>query len=200
MKKTTIVSFLFIISIASAQRYKIISGQLENLKGISEYTIIFDYKDQEVNGFDSEEAYLEEKIQKRKNYDNGKDLQGKAEKFEKEWYSDRQDKYEPSFIDYFNKSFENGEVLLGKNREAKYIMTIKTLWIYPGYELAKVEPAKISAVITISENANPSNVLLTIKFDKAIGIVKDHRQQGDRIAGAYERLAKNFVIQLKRII
>lgn len=201
MKKTTVLFFLFLVSTVSfGQRFDILSGQLENLKEISEYNITFDYKDLQVNGFDSEQAYLDEKIEKRKNYDNGKDLSGKAEKFEKDWYADRQNKYEPAFIDYFNKRFENGEITVGKNSDAKYTMNIKTLWIYPGYELAQVEPAKISAVITISETANPSNILLAIKFDKSIGIVKDHREQGDRIAGAYERLAKNFVIQLKRII
>jgi hypothetical protein len=196
--------FLFILFILSfqlySQRYEVLTGKLSNLKGISKFNVTFDYTNQQVNGFDSEEAYLKEKIEKRKQYDNGKDLNGKAFQFEKDWYDDRQNKYEPAFIDYFNKKFEKGEVIVKKNSEAKYTMNIKTLWIYPGYELAQVEPAKISAVITISETINPSNILLSIKFEKAIGIVKDHRQQGDRIAGAYERLAKNFVIQLKRIL
>jgi hypothetical protein len=201
MYKTSILLLLFLIShITFGQRFDILSGKLENLKGISEYNVLFDYNDLQVNGFDSEAAYLKEKIEKRKNYDNGKDLKGKAEKFEKDWYADRQDKYEPAFIDYFNKRFENGEVIVGKNSEAKYTMTLKTLWVYPGYELAQVEPAKISAIITISETANPSNILLAIKFEKSIGIIKDHREQGDRIAGAYEKLAKNLVIQLKRIL
>ena len=66
--------------------------------------------------------------------------------------------------------------------------------------MANVEPAKISATITIYETANPSNVLLVIAFDKSIGVVKDYRVQGDRIKGAYEKLAKNLTLQMKRFL
>jgi hypothetical protein len=200
MNRIYLLLFIGVSSIINAQRFDILSGSLEKIKGISEYNVTFDYKDLQVNGFDSEEAYLKEKIQKRKNYDEGKDLKGKAEKFEKTWYEDRQNKYEPAFINYFNQRFENEKIKAAKNLDAKYTMNIKTLWVYPGYELANVEPAKISAIITILETANPSHILVAIQFDKSIGIVKDYRQQGDRIAGAYEKLAKNLTMQMKRFL
>lgn len=200
MKKGLLILIFIISSSVFSQRYTILSGNLKNVKDISEYNCIFDYKDIQVNGFDSEEAYLKEKIEKRKNYNNGKDINGKAEKFEKEWYEDRENKYEPAFINYFNKMLEKENVKATKNPEAKYSMNIKTIWIYPGYELAKVEPAKISAIITIYETANPTNSILSIQFDKAIGIVKDYRKQGDRITGAYEKLAKNLTLQMKRFL
>lgn len=177
-----------------SQRYKILSGDLKNIKGISEYYCVFDYKDMQVNGFDSEEAFLKEKIEKRKKYDDGKDLKGKAIAFEKDWFEDRVNKYEPAFINYFNTMLENEKVKATRNSEAKYVMKIKTTWIYPGYEVADVEPAKITAIITIYETSNPANMILSIQFEKAIGIVKDYRKQGDRIAGAYEKLAKNLTI------
>lgn len=200
MKKGLLILIFIISSSVFSQRYTILSGNLKNVKDISEYNCIFDYKDIQVNGFDSEEAYLKEKIEKRKNYNNGKDINGKAEKFEKEWYEDRENKYEPAFINYFNQMLEKENVKATKNPEAKYSMNIKTIWIYPGYELAKVEPAKISAIITIYETANPTNSILSIQFDKAIGIVKDYRKQGDRITGAYEKLAKNLTLQMKRFL
>lgn len=183
-----------------SQRYKILSGDLKNIKGISEYYCVFDYKDMQVNGFDSEEAFLKEKIEKRKKYDDGKDLKGKAIAFEKDWFDDRVNKYEPAFINYFNTMLENEKVKATRNSEAKYVMNIKTTWIYPGYEVADVEPAKISALITIYETSNPANMILSIQFEKAIGIVKDYRKQGGRIAGAYEKLAKNLTIQMKRFL
>lgn len=183
-----------------SQRYKILSGDLKNIKGISEYYCVFDYKDMQVNGFDSEEAFLKEKIEKRKKYDNGKDLKGKAIAFEKDWFEDRINKYEPAFMNYFNEMLEKENVKATKNSQAKYVMNIKTTWIYPGYEVADVEPAKISALITIYETSNPNNTILSIQFEKAIGIVKDYRKQGDRIAGAYEKLAKNLTIQMKRFL
>lgn len=194
--------FLFIFTSFSVfgQRFKILSGDLKNLKDITEYNCTFDYKDMEVNGFESEEAFLKDKIEKRKNYDDGKDLKGKAAAFEKDWFEDRKNKYEPGFIAYFNEQLEDKNIKAGTNPEAKYTLNVKTTWIYPGYEVANVEPAKISATITIYETANPSNVLLVIAFDKSIGVVKDYRVQGDRIKGAYEKLAKNLTLQMKRFL
>lgn len=200
MKKYLILLMLFCISSVFSQRYTILSGDLKNLKEISEYYCSFDYKGMEVNGFESEEAYLKEKINKRKQYDNGQDLKGKAVAFEKDWYGDRKNKYEPAFINYFNEQLESKNVKAGTNPESKYTLNVKTTWIYPGYEVAQVEPAKISAVITIFETANPSNVLVVIAFDKSIGIVKDYRGQGDRIKGAYEKLAKSLTLQMKRFL
>lgn len=203
MKKVTVLLFLSIVSIVSAQRYNILSGDFKNLKGISEYNATFDYKDLQVNGFESEEAYLKEKAEKRQNYDNGKDIDGKAEKFKNDWYADRQNKYEPAFINYFNSKFEKDKVVIDNNRNAKYTMNIKTTWIYPGYSVvAAAEPAKISAIITVTETANPKNILLEIEFDKSIGLPQGtfDFNQGYRIAGAYEKLAKNMAIQLKRFL
>lgn len=199
-KRNLQILFLLLSLPIFSQRYKILSGDLKNLKGISEYNCIFDYKDMQVNGFDSEEAFLKEKIEKRKKYDDGKDLKGKAIAFEKDWFEDRINKYEPAFMNYFNKMLEKEDVKVTKNKDAKYIMNIKTLWIYPGYEVADVEPAKITALITVYEISNPTNIILSIQFDKAIGVVKDYRKQGDRIAGAYEKLAKNLTIQMKRFL
>ena len=200
MKKILILLMLFCTSSIFSQRYTILSGDLKNLKGISEYYCSFDYKGMEVNGFESEEAFLKEKIDKRKQYDNGQDLKGKAVAFEKDWYEDRKNKYEPGFINYFNEQLESKNVKAGTNPESKYTLSVKTTWIYPGYEVAQVEPAKISAVITIFETANPSHVLVVIAFDKSIGIVKDYRAQGDRIKGAYEKLAKTLTLQMKRFL
>ncbi|MES2748229.1 MAG: hypothetical protein V4648_07610 [Bacteroidota bacterium] len=201
MKKQVVLIVIFLLSSQLfSQRFTILSGDLKNVKGISEYHCTFDYKDMQVNGFDSEADFLKEKIEKRQQYNGGKDVKGKAVQFEKDWFEDRANKYEPAYINYFNERLEKENVKAVINPEAKYTMNVKTTWIYPGYELAQVEPAKISAIITIYETANPSNILVAIEFEKSIGIVKDHRKQGDRIAGAYEKLAKNITLQMKRFL
>jgi hypothetical protein len=195
MKSKFIILVLFITSMVSAQRYDVLAGNIKNLKEISQYNVTFDYSGIKVYTFETEEAYLAEKMQKRK------DNEEKAVKFKENWYSDRINKYEPRFMAYFNESFEKGQVKVEKNDAIKYTMNIKTTWIYPGYTLAKVEPAKISAIITVFETQNPNNVLVQLAFDKAIGITKElTHDQGYRIAGAYEKLAKNMVMQLKRFL
>ncbi len=200
MKQLQFIVIFLVSSQLYSQRFTVLTGDLKNVKGISEYYCTFDYKGMEVNGFESEEAYLKEKINKRRQYDNGQDLKGKAVSFEKDWYEDRKNKYEPGFIDYFNEQLESKNVKAGTNPESKYTLALKTTWIYPGYEVAQVEPAKISAIITIFETANPSNVIVVVEFDKSIGLVKDYRKQGDRIKGAYEKLAKSLTIQMKRYL
>ncbi|GEP49802.1 hypothetical protein FNO01nite_04740 [Flavobacterium noncentrifugens] len=196
MKKLLIVVFFLSAATGFSQRFDILSGQLKNLKGITEFNVTFDYKDLKVHGYDTEEAYLQDKMKKREE-------KGTDETFKAAWYADRGSKYEPKFIEYFNKKFDNGEIKVAKNPEAKYTMNIKTLWIYPGYSVvAAAEPAKITAIVTISETANPSNILVSIEFDKSIGIEQGQFDfdQGYRIAGAYEKLAKNLSMQLKRFL
>ncbi|HEX9980529.1 MAG TPA: hypothetical protein VGB50_08180 [Flavobacterium sp.] len=193
MKKILIL--LLFTSVLSAQRFNILNGKPDNLKGISEYNMVFDYSGMTVLGFDSEEAFLKEKLEKRK------EKEGKAEEFEKNWYEDRANKYEPKFIEYFNNRFEDGKIKATRNPSAKYTMTVKTVWIYPGYNVGVGdEPAKINAIITVSETANPQQVLLTMEFPKSVGLEQGQFDfdQGYRIAGAYEKLAKNMVMQIKR--
>lgn len=193
MKKLVLILF-FISTLGFSQRFKVLSGDLKNLKEISEYNIAFDYSELVVHGYESEEEYLAEKMEKR----SGE--QWKAEKFKEDWYADRENKYEPSFISYFNERFKKGEIKVEKNELLKFSLTVKTIWVYPGYTLAAVEPAKISAVLTFFETQKPENILFQIEYDKVIGISKELTyDQGNRIAGAYEKLAKNIVMQLKRL-
>ena len=197
MKIRIVLICLFITSLVSAQRYDVLVGDLENLKGISAYNVTFDYSNLKVHGYETEEAFLAEKMRKREN------VEGKAEKFKEDWYADRVNKYEPKFIEYFNNQFKNGEIKAAKNSEAKYTMNVKTTWVYPGYNaVAAVEPAKISAVITIFETAKPDTILIKIAFDRVIGLTTKEYDfdVGNRIARAYEKVARNLTLQLKRFL
>nr|WP_294938048.1 hypothetical protein [uncultured Flavobacterium sp.] len=193
MKQILLFLTLFLSCLASAQRFDILEGDLKNLKGITEYNITFDYSNMKVHGYETEEEFLNDKMEKRKNVD------GKAEKFREEWFSDRENRYEPQFIAYFNKRFPKGEIKLVKDKEVKYTMNVKTVWVYPGYV---VEPAKITAIITISETENPKNIVASLQFERSIGLEDNqyNGHRGERMAGAYEKLAKNMVIQLKRFL
>jgi hypothetical protein len=196
MKQYFLFIFIFWVGVTFSQQ-KILEGNFKNLKGISKYTVTFDYTDLQVHGFDSEEEYLKEKMEKRAH------KEGEAEKFKSDWYADRSAKYEPKFIEYFNKRFDKGEIILAKDSNAKHTMNVKTTWIYPGYNVvAGNEPAKISAIITIFETENPTDILLKVEYTRSIGLEEGmfDFDQGYRIAGAYEKLAKNIVMQLKRLL
>ena len=192
----TVFVMLLITATAFSQRFDIQSGSLISLKGITQFNTTFDYSEIKIHGYQTEEEYLLDKMKKREN------VAGKAEKFREDWFAYRTQLYEPAFINYFNKSFKKGKISAGVLPEAKYTMNIKTLWVYPGYNAGTaIEPAKITALITVKETLNPDNVLVAILFEKSIGLEHElGNTLGDRISWAYEKLAKNLSMQLKRFL
>jgi hypothetical protein len=184
---------LFFALTASAQE-KVLEGSFKNLSGISNYNVVFDYSGMKVYDYESEEAFFKDKIDRR-----GTD---KAEEFKNKWFGDREALYEPKFIAYFNERMK-GKVTAAKNTTAPHTILVKSTWLYPGYSFGVgKEEAKISAVLTVYETANPANVLLKVEYDRSIGLEPTEKSgdTGYRIAGAYEKLARNFTLQLKRFV
>lgn len=189
---TLLIAIVF--SAVTAQE-KIQEGSFKNLAAITAYNVVFDYTGMEIHGYKTEEEFLADKMNKREGE--------KSEDFRRHWFEDRENNYEPKFIAYFNERMAGKGVAVGKNPEAQYTMLIKTLWLYPGYNVGiGKEPPKITAVITVYETANPSNILLKVLYDKSIGIDPPAQRftAGNRIAGAYEKLAKNITMQLRRFV
>jgi len=144
----------------------------------------------EVHGFESEEDFLKEKMEKRKANPE------KAENFRNDWFLNRDKYYNPSFINYFNTYFKKGECKIVD--DSSYLMKINLTWIYPGYA---IEPAKLSATIEFIDLTS-SKKLLVIHFEKVIGFEKNAVvvvNEHERIIGAFEKLAKNLAVQLKRV-
>lgn len=186
---------LCLVTAAVMAQGKVVTGDFKNLASVKEYNVVFDYTNIKVAHFETEEDFLEDKMGKREGE--------KAENFRTKWFADREANYEPKFIAYFNKRMEGKGVTVAKSPAAPYTMTIKTLWLYPGYNVGVgLEEAKITAVVTVFESANPSNVLLKVEYDKSPGIEPEEYafDPGNRIAGAYEKLAKNFTMQLRRFV
>ncbi len=169
------LSFWFVLlftTFAWAQRFDIVSGKLENLKGITQYNVGFDFAEVALIGLDNREA------------NDGRD-------------------YRAAFTAYFNKMFGKAEVVIGQFPDAKYTMLVKPTWIYKGYHAAsEFGAAKISATITVYETADPSRILLAIHFEKAVGTKHDimSNNVSDRVSWAYEKLAKNMSMQIKRVM
>lgn len=184
-----IVSIVF-ITVGYSQRFKELEGKFENLSAVNSFKVEFNYEKIQVHGFDSEEDFLNEKMEKRKADPE------KAENFKKEWFLNREKYYNPAFVNYFNTYFKKGECKIVD--DSPYLMKVNLTWIYPGYA---IEPAKLSATIEFIDTTN-SKKLLVVHFDKVIGfeknvvvVVNEH----ERVIGAFEKLAKNLAIQLKRI-
>ncbi len=188
-----LITVLFVSCLMMAQ--DVVQGNFKNLKGITEYNLAFEYSNLKVDKFDTEEEFLEDKMKKREE-------KGTDDDFKKSWFADRENRYEPKFIESFNKRFDNSEVKVGKDlKTAKYTLNVKTLWIYPGYNVGVMrQNAKINALITIFETANPSNILASIQYEKVqgYGAMGYDYNSGYRISECYAKLAKEFAEIIKK--
>ena len=198
MKKRLILLALMLTTVAIySQKMKVSDGNFKNLKGITTYKLEFDYSDVKIPKYDSEEDFLDDKMAKREEKEAGT-----GEKFKASWFSDRAERYEPKYIESFNKRFEDGEVSVGSDIEdAKYVMKIHTTKLYAGYNVGIVRRnAEIDAVITIYEAANPSNILLSGKYKdvQGNGAMGYDFNSGYRISECYAKLAKNVAKSIKK--
>lgn len=191
--KKVVFALLLVTSLTWGQKMKVLSGDFKSLKGIAEFNLVFDYAGLTVDKFKTEEEFLADKMKKREE-------KGTDDDFKKSWFADRENRYEVKFIESFNKRFD-GKVKANKGlSSAKYTITVKTTWIHPGYNIGiSRSNSKISAIITVSETANPSNVLLSASYDKAEGqgaFGMDY-DSGYRISESYAKLAKEFANDIK---
>lgn len=209
MKKIIVGLLLLVSCVVSAQKTEVISGRFENLKDVSELNLVFDYQGLNVDGHVTEEAFFADRLRNETDraIEEGRNNGEKQfESFKKEWLSDKKGKYEPKFIESFKKRFK-GEVKADKKlASAKYTATINTTYIHGGCPACgnPSDSSKMNANITVTENANPGNVLLVYKFTmekrvptKGWSIGFD-AWAGERISETYAKLAKEFAGDLKK--
>ena len=193
MKKFILLVALAVSTVAIAQ--KPTKGSFAPLKGETEFNIVFDYENIQVDKFKTEEAFLKDKMDKRQE-------KGTAEDFKAMWFADRAGKYQPKFIECFNAAnARKGISVQNDHSKAKYTVHVKTTWIYPGYNIGvQRQPAKLKAIITIYETANPKNVIVSVPFNKVVGSgsMGFDYNEGSRIADAYCILARQFSKSLNK--
>ncbi len=191
MRKLLLLALVMLTTVSFAQ--KKLEGNIKNLKGISEYNLVFDYEGLKVHKFETEEDFLKEKMDKREAKYPG---EGRGERFKKSWFADRENLYEPKYMDSFNKRFKKQEVKALKGLEsAKHTMVVKTTWIYPGYNVGVMkQPSKVNATITVYETANPDNILCSVAYKNMPGsnFYGADYNSGMRIAESYAKLAKEM--------
>ncbi len=189
MKKLFLFALLVISVSVMAQRAKITAGSFSTVKDVPTFEVKFDYTDLKVDKFKTEEEFLADKMKKRDE---------KGEEFKKSWFADREESYEPKFIESFNK---RGDVKIGKNNDAQYVITVKTTWIYPGYNVGVMRSdAKINAVVSIYQKSNPSNIIVSAEYKDVVGrgAMGYDYDSGYRISESYARLAKVLTEDIKK--
>ncbi|GEQ85215.1 hypothetical protein ULMS_07230 [Patiriisocius marinistellae] len=188
-KQITLVLALVITAATFAQKAKVLEGDFKDLKGITEYNLVFDYSDLEIPKYDNEEDFLKDKMAKRE-----EKKAGDGERFKKSWFSDREERYEPKFIESFNKRYDEFQV--GKDLpNAEYTMKIHTTLLYAGYNVGVMrQPSKVDAIISVYKTGSPDNIIFSVKYKKAEGngAMGYDFDSGYRISESYAKLAKTL--------
>lgn len=175
-----------------SKRLEVLEGDFKNINNIKNYDVVFDYSNVMIPDFDSEEAFLKDKMSKREE----KHI-GAGEVFKRNWFNDRKTKYEPEFIRSFNKYARKKGIKISENTGARYIINIHTLIIYPGYNVGVWDsPSAIKAEISIYDIKNPNVLLLKALYGKSTG--NSVYNAGDRIAHCYNSLAAWLYWDIKK--
>lgn len=170
MKKITGIIAALVISCfflqANAQKIKTIEGNPSVLKNESNINIEFTYDNVSVGKFNNEQDYIKKKTEEY----NSKNP-GRGDIWAKDWIADRQNRYEPKFIDLYTITSKKQI-----STDAKYTLIFKTKSVEPGYNIGGGmigfggrKNAEIDAEVWIVETANRDNVIAKITVDNAPG-------------------------------
>tara|TARA_R110002012_G_scaffold322083_1_gene554837 strand:+ start:17196 stop:17795 length:600 start_codon:yes stop_codon:yes gene_type:complete len=196
MKNILVFTLLLVSTTIFAQKTKITEGDWKDLKGISAYNLVFEYTDLQIPKFDSEDAFLEDKMNKRDDKE-----EGTGEEFKKNWFADRENRYEPKFIESFNKRFDDGEVKVGKDIGAEYTMKIHTTMLYPGYNVGVMrQNAKVEATLYVYKTDAPNTIIFAVEYTKieGKGAMGYDYNSGYRISEGYAKLAKELAKTIQK--
>lgn len=176
-------SLILMTFAGNAQKLKLVSGDLSPLKNETSINIEFTYDNMSVGKFKTEQEYLD-----KKTAEYNKKESGRGDNWVKSWIADRQNRFEPKFIELFTKHSDMNE-----SKKAKYTLIFKTTSTEPGYNIViSRKNAQIDATVLIVETANRNNVIATISLDNALGRTfggYDY-DTGERIAEAYADAGK----------
>jgi hypothetical protein len=195
-KQLMLIAVLLCTSLMFSQKVKVTQGDFKNLKGITAYNLEFDYSNLSIPKYKSEEEFLKDKMAKR----DEKDPES-GENFKESWFADRENRYEPKFIESFNKRFDDGEIKVGKDIGAEYTMKIHTTMMYAGYNVGVVrQNSKIEATISVYKTGDPNNVIFSADYTKVegSGAMGYDFDSGYRISEAYAKLAKEVAANIRK--
>lgn len=190
--KNQIVLFYILLNttFVFSQKFSTDKGDINNIKGINEYNIVFEYAtDLEIPNYNSEKDFLEFQVNKRE-----KKEVGTGEAFKKLWFENRKNIYEPKFIEKFNafRLKKRQVTVSADNTNSEHTMVIKVLMIYPGYDVVVYEEeAKLEVTITIYKNGIPENILYSTKAVRMHGYGKSTTEY-ERVLTAYAELGRGI--------
>jgi len=126
MKKIFLLAFICLSTSIYAQSIKLVSGKLDFLKSEQYVDIEFTYDNLRVGKL-TEEEYVAKKMSDAKKRDNNPEV------WRRGWIQDREDIYEPKFIELFDKRME--ALGIETSTGGRYLLQIQTNFIEPGFNV-----------------------------------------------------------------
>ena len=192
LKISILVCLAIIISgMVNAQKIKLVSGNLDFLKGQKVLKVEYNYEDMYV-GKEKEEDYIKIKV-----IDYNFDEPGKGDKWREAWFNDRTDRFQPKFELLLNKYLKNsGVTIRPENEDAKYTLLLKTTMIEPGFFIGSGirKTTKINTEAIFIKTDNPDKELAKIVITKSPSSAEWARDfdVGYRIMKAYAKCGKEL--------
>jgi len=163
----SILAICLFSSQLSAQKIKIVTGDLSSFVGLTEINVEYNYDDMGVGKFKTEEAYIE----KKKNEYN-EDEPGKGDRWEEEWHADKENTYQMKFEQLFNLvmlSEETG-MEVGFFPSSDYTLIVKTTFLEPGFNIGiSRKDASINVELMLVKSEEPETIITQINMDKVPG-------------------------------
>jgi hypothetical protein len=176
---------------AHAQKVTIVSGDVGFLKNEKQIEVRFTYDNMQVGGM-PEADYVAKKVS-----DAEAKKPGSGDAWHRAWIHDRSARFEPKFIELFNKYIgEKGGVLLNAdNVGGKYLMTVNTHFTEPGFNVGvarKNSSVSMKVTFTDAETGNAvavmnitnssANSAMGFDYDVAFRIQESYAKAGRGLA------------------
>lgn len=161
MKKLLFLAALLCASAgAYSQKIKLEKGTLDFLKSEKSFSAAFTYENMNV-GKMKEADY----IQKKTNEYNQKEA-GKGDRWAEAWVNDRATRFEPKFIELFNKYMAevSGPAIA---TDGKYLMTVNTYFSEPGFNVGVARKNSAVSVTCTFTNKETGEEMAVISVDNA---------------------------------
>jgi hypothetical protein len=175
---------------ASAQKMVQESGDLKMLAGQSTMLVEYDYSQLDMGKEGSEADYI-----KKKRDDLNAKEKGKGDKWVEGWERNKEERYKPKFEELFNSSTKKKLTISQTAKDAKYKLIVKTLTLYPGYNIGiSKAPAYVSFTFIVVETANPSKELSRTTVRNVVGATAMGYDfdAGSRLAESYAKAGKMY--------
>ncbi len=194
MKKTFLSFALMLISTTLfAQKIRVTSGSLDLVATETTIGAVFTYENMQVGKL-READYIDRKVE-----DYNKDEPGRGDRWRDSWINDRAERFEPKFLELFNKymaedSRNGGIALIPDDGQTKYWFHVNTYFTEPGFNIGIMrQNASVTLEINVMDReANEAVVRILIENASANSFVGLDFETGFRIQECYAKAGREY--------